>query len=128
MKTKPGIVLGSLDNQAKGTAFKNARGFDPKDRTLGNDTIPGPAVGAPLMQTRIVDDYDARKTVYARGISPGSLNDPMHVSPSGPTLQRDVNTKAPTLDAPVPGSAERPVNLARIRSRPSAPWIWGFSR
>lgn len=110
MAKKPGITLGPnhLASQERGKKFANSGGFDRDDSRLGKDTIPGPAVGAPLMQTTVVDDYDVKRTRYADGINPYGLNADVSPNPKDPTMQRPLTGKAPASDSPVPGRAQRP--------------------
>jgi hypothetical protein len=106
------------------TKFANAKGFDRADSKLGTDTIPGAAVGAPLMQNRTVDDYDAVKKFYRPGATPGNLNElasgviglegnrPMaeSVLPKAEMPVKSANSKAAEVEHadPTLGLGERP--------------------
>lgn len=94
------VTLG--DAEARGTKFSNKSGFDPADAKLGHDTIPGPPVGAPLYQSRRVDDYTAKKTMFhaGHGPTPGILND----IPADSTTMgfRELTDRSKTNDSPVP--------------------------
>jgi hypothetical protein len=81
------------------TKFRNSGGFDAGDRGIGKDTVPGPMVGAPLYNSRRLDDFDAVKTVYNGGATPDNLNG----TGRGPTLERSVlDGNAPINDGPMP--------------------------
>ena len=45
----------------------NSKGFNPTVRSLGHDTVPGPEKGAPLMQSRKVDDSTVVRKHYPQG-------------------------------------------------------------
>jgi hypothetical protein len=112
MAKKTGVTLGEnhLASKERGTKFANSGGFDRDDSKLGKDTIPGPAVGAPLMQTRVVDDFDAKRTRYPDGIYPGSFNDKASAQPSTPTMQENINpqSRAATKNSAVPLGTQHP--------------------
>jgi hypothetical protein len=82
--------------------FANKAGFNGKANSLGSDSQPGPGPGAPLMNSRTVDDYTAKKTFYARGIIPGSFSEINDKGVLG------LEGKAPSVDSPVSKSTERP--------------------
>jgi hypothetical protein len=95
-KTKPGVVLGEahVTDATRKTKFTNARGFD--NRSLGRDTVPGPAVGAPLINSRRVDDFDAKRHVYVTGNPHNKFSTP---EVRGATMGVD-DGRPPTIDSP----------------------------
>jgi hypothetical protein len=101
MSKTQGVKVTLGDAEARGTKFANKAGFDPADAKLGNDTIPGPPVGAPLYQSRRVDDFDAKKTTYwaGNGPTPGLLNDLPKVG--GGVGFEPYTSKSETADSPV---------------------------
>jgi hypothetical protein len=103
-RTKPGLVLGErhLEASSRGVKTTNAAGFD--HRNLGHDTVPGPAVGAPLMNSRTVDDGTVRATNFSDGVNPYGLNSPRHMTPGTAGL----GDHAPGRDSPVSPMAQRP--------------------
>jgi hypothetical protein len=86
------------------TKFANRGGFD-KGR-LGSDSVPGPMKGAPLINSKKIDDYDVRKSTYhaGHGDIPGGYNDipavALGAQPNGP--------QSKPLDAVLPRSREMP--------------------
>jgi hypothetical protein len=102
MSKTQGVKITLGDAEARGTKFANKAGFDPADAKLGNDTIPGPPVGAPLYQSRKVDDYDVKKTTFwaGNGPTPGGLN----AIPSDKTTMGfdEFKPRSETTDSPVP--------------------------
>lgn len=92
------------------TQFSNKRGFDNKNLN-SKDTQPGPGPGAPLMTSRTVDDYTAKKTMYASGISPGSLS-----TLEGKGVLGNLDKSAAMNDSPVPGHGEQPNRRATSKA------------
>ena len=103
MKTKPGVKISLGDAEARGVKFANKAGFDAGVRKLGPDSQPGPnpgSPGAPLYNSKTVDDYTAKKTTFwaGSGPTPGGLNG----TGRGPTMELDVNRNVKQPDNPVP--------------------------
>jgi hypothetical protein len=67
---------------------------------LGTDTVPGPLVGAPLVTSRKVDDYDTRRTVYPSGITTG-LNE------VGRGVLGNLDKSAAGHDTPIKGHGQQ---------------------
>jgi hypothetical protein len=104
MKTKPGVKIQLGDAEARGTKFQNSKGFDPGVRKLGPDSQPGPnpgSPGAPLYNSKTVDDYTAKQTLYhaGHGPTPGLLNDLPKVG--GGVGFEPYTSKSETADSPV---------------------------
>jgi hypothetical protein len=105
MKTKPGVKIQLGDDEARGTKFQNSKGFDPDVRKLGPDSQPGPnpgSPGAPLYQSKKLDDYTAKKTTFwaGNGPTPGVLND---IPRDNTTMGFDeFKPRSETSDSPVP--------------------------
>jgi hypothetical protein len=102
---KPGVKISLGDAEARGVKFQNSKGFDAGVRKLGPDSQPGlnpGSPGAPLYQSRKVDDYDAKKTTFwaGNGPTPGVLND---IPRDNTTMGFDELTpRSKTNDSPVP--------------------------
>jgi hypothetical protein len=94
MAYKSKVVSGTPSTYTK---VGNSAGFS--SRSNGSDTVPGPQGGAPLMNTRTVDDGPVKSSVYANGVSPGSM---MFTNQGKGTLG-DLGTQAPTRDSPATG-------------------------
>jgi hypothetical protein len=96
-KTPRGVILGEahVTDASRKTVFRNARGFD--NRSLGSDSVPGPMVGAPLINSRTVDDFDAVRRVYVTGNPFNPLSTPD--GQRGATMGVDEG-RPPMIDAP----------------------------
>jgi hypothetical protein len=99
MSKKPGVTISLPDG--RGEKVTNTKGFD--QRNLGRDTIPGPARGAPLMNSRTVDGT-VKATQLPDGVNPFGLNSPHHMARG--TV--GIGDHAPGRDSPVDQSAPRP--------------------
>jgi hypothetical protein len=84
-----------VGNTVTKTKFSNGGGHNPSAGKLGFDTQPGPGPGAPLVNSRKVDDYNAVKTVYNAGVYPGSMTGQR----TGNTTMEFAGDK-PTIDGP----------------------------
>jgi hypothetical protein len=104
MKTKPSVKISLGDAEARGTKFANKAGFDTGVRKLGPDSQPGPnpgSPGAPLYNSKTVDDYTAKQTLYhaGHGPTPGVLND---IPRDNTTMGFDeLKPRSETTDSPV---------------------------
>jgi hypothetical protein len=100
----------NLDSALVGRRFANTAGFNAAAGGLGKDSQPGPnpgSPGAPLMQNRVVDDFAVKATRYPTGIYPFGLNHAPSADPATPTMERPLDGRAPTIDAPVPISGRQ---------------------
>jgi hypothetical protein len=79
---------------------------------LGSDTVPGILKGGPLMNSRSVNDNDAKLTRYATGTNPYGLS----ADAAGVLGPNVVRQNAGRYDGPVPLGAQHP-DLA-VRSKP----------
>jgi hypothetical protein len=100
---KPGVKIQLGATEARGVKFQNSKGFDAGVRKLGPDSQPGVnpgSPGAPLYNSRRIDDYTAKKTTFwaGSGPTPGGLNG----TGRGPTMELDINQNVKQPDNPVP--------------------------
>jgi len=103
----------NLDSALVGRKVSNSAGFNSAASRLGSDTVPGPIVGGPLMNSRAVDDNEAKLTRYPTGVNPFGLSaDAAGVL--GPNVVRQNAGRTP--DNPVPDNAQLP-DLA-VRTKP----------